>query len=259
LQLFLFMPSLTIIIPAKNEEHFLPILLASLHKQTLQPTEIIVADAGSTDRTRAIARSFGVQIIKGGMPGFARNAGARSAQGEILFFFDADVWLPDEHFLEYAMQEFTERHLDIATADVQLEEGKKYDKMTHALYNKYVRLLGDIHPHAPGFCIMVRKSLHERISGFDESITFCEDHDYAARAAKKGSFGFLDSVRIAVTVRRQERDGRLNVLLKYILAEVHLFLLGPIRHNRFHYSFGHPPKEPVQPKKAGVKKNSEEI
>lgn len=253
------MPSLTVIIPAKNEEHFLPILLTSLRKQSLQPIEIIVADAGSTDSTRVIAQSFGAKVIQGGMPGVARNAGARVAQGEILFFLDADVWLPDEHFLKYAMHEFTERHLDIATADVQLEEGRKYDKMTHALYNKYVRLLGDAHPHAPGFCIIVRKSLHERIAGFDESITFCEDHDYAARAAKKGSFGFLDSVRIAVTVRRQERDGRLNMLLKYILAEVHLFLLGPIRHNRFHYSFGYTPKEPMQSKKEDVKKNSEEI
>ena len=118
-------------------------------------------------------------------------------------------------------------------------EGGVYDRLTHEMYNKYARLLGDRHPHAPGFCIFVRKAIHDAIGGFDESVVFCEDHDYARRATQKGSFGFLNGIKIAVTARRQERDGRVNMAIKYLLAEMHLMVLGPIRHDKFNYGFGY--------------------
>lgn len=232
----------SIIIPAKNERDFLPELLSSIKQQTLQPYEILVADAGSTDGTQEIARSFGARVISGGLPGPGRNRGASAAIGEILLFLDADVTLPQKDFLEHALREFTERKLALATADVLLTEGTCYDKITHALYNAYVRLWGSAHPHAPGFCIMVRKEMHDAIGGFDETVTFCEDHDYAHRAAQRGSFGFLNSVRIGVTTRRQERDGRFSMGVKYLLAEMHILFIGPIRHDRFKYGFGYDEK-----------------
>ena len=81
--------------------------------------------------------------------------------------------------------------------------------------------------------------LFEKIGGFDESVTFCEDHEYAMRAAKEGSFGILHSTKIPVSIRRMDRDGRLNIAVKYLLAETHLFTLGPIRHDKFNDTFGH--------------------
>ena len=83
----------SIVVPTKNEEAYLPILLASLRGQTFQDFEIIVADAHSTDRTREIALQAGAKVVDGGMPGPGRNRGAAVAQGEIIFFFDADVIL----------------------------------------------------------------------------------------------------------------------------------------------------------------------
>ena len=109
---------LTIVIPTKNEEEFLPKLLDSIRKQTLQPAEIIVADAGSTDRTREIAKAYGAKIIEGGMPGPGRNRGAVNAKTEFLLFLDADVELRDPEFLEKAIGEMKERKLDLATCDV---------------------------------------------------------------------------------------------------------------------------------------------
>lgn len=234
------MQTISIVIPTKNEEDFLPLLLTSLRNQTLQPQQIIVADAHSTDHTRAIAQEAGAVVVDGGMPGPGRNLGARHATSDVILFLDADVTLPQADFLEKAVEEFSRRHLDIATTDVSLPDGKGYDKVTHELYNKYARLLGSALPHAPGFCIFVTRVMHERIGGFDETVQFCEDHDYAHRASKLGSFGFLDSVKIAVTTRRQERDGRVNMAVKYLLAELHLLLFGPIRHDKFRYGFGYP-------------------
>ena len=237
---------LTIVIPTLNEEELLATLLESIKNQTLQPAELIVADAGSTDKTREIALSFGATVIDGGPVSLARNRGVQHASTNLILFLDADVNLLDEAFLEKALKEMKERGLSIATCDVFPLSQKKIDHVLHAIYNKYARAWGALFPHAPGFCLFVEKSLHEQIHGFDESITFCEDHDYARRAARHGRFGILKRTKIPVSVRRMSRDGRANIAIKFMLAELHLALIGPIRHNRFRYTFGHNKKEKEQ-------------
>lgn len=232
---------LTIVIPTKNEENYLPRLLESIKRQTLQPSEIIVADAHSTDRTREIVRAHGAKVVDGGMISFGRNAGARVAQTDFILFLDADVELRDPEFLEKAIGEMLERKLDLATCDVFPLSDQYIDHFLHKAYNTYARAWGSLYPHAPGFCMLTRRDLHEKIGGFDEKVTFCEDHDYARRAKPHGRFGFLTSTKIPVSIRRLDRDGRMKIAIKYLLAELHLALLGPIRHNRFHYTFGHLP------------------
>lgn len=229
---------LTVVIPTKNEEQTLPALLFSLRAQTLQPTEVIVADACSTDRTREIAASFGARVVDGGLPGPGRNRGAEAARTDLVLFLDADVQLDDPQFLERAVGEMIERELDLATCDVQPLSSTVRDRVMHRAYNAYVRAVRPLMAHAPGFCMLVRRSLHNEIGGFDETVTFCEDHDYARRAARHGRFGFL-SLSIPVSVRRLDRDGRMQIAVKFALAELHLATLGPIRHEWFNYSFGH--------------------
>lgn len=230
---------LSIVIPTKNEEHWLPELLGSIKAQTLQPLEVIVADANSTDRTAQIAREFGARVVEGGPVAVGRNSGARAAKGSLIFFLDADVLLQDPKFLEKAVGEMLERKLDLATCDVEPLSDSRVDQSLHKTYNAYVHACGSGMPHAPGFCMLVRREAHLAIGGFDESVVFCEDHDYASRLVKVGSFGFLHGVKIPVSIRRLKRDGRLNIVIKYILAELHLLFLGPIRHNKFHYTFEH--------------------
>ena len=230
-------------IPTKNEEDYLPDVLASIKNQTLQPDEIIIADDASTDKTRKIAKDAGARIVKGGMPGAARNHGAKVATGDLILFLDADVELRDKTFLKEIVKEFVKRRLDIAAPDVVPIDGNKFDKFAHEVYNAYVRLIGRLRAHAPGFCILVKKSIHNQIKGFDETIIFAEDHDYANRAKKIGRFGFLSkTVPIHVSTRRMVRDGRLRMVLTYLLAEVHIWVFGPIRHNAFRYTFGHDKK-----------------
>lgn len=230
---------LTIVIPTKNEALYLPKLLDSIKSQTLLPLEIIVADAHSTDQTIRLAEQAGCRVVLGGMPGVGRNRGAKVAHGELLLFLDADVVLANPHFLEQAIQEFEKRGLDFATCDVKPLSQKLFDRLMHQLYNLYVRAFVNIHPHAPGFCIFARRAKHQQMNGFDETITFCEDHDYVLRGSRIGTFGILCSVKIPVSVRRLERDGRLLTALKYILAEFYILLFGPIRNNFFNYTFGH--------------------
>ncbi len=236
------MPTLSIIIPTKNEEDYLPNLLKTIRGQSTQPLEIIVADAGSTDTTCLIAESFGCKIVDGGLPGPGRNRGAENASGEYLLFLDADVELQDTEFIASTVNEMKKRNLDFATCDVLPLSERKIDLWSHEFYNQYCRLLSKIHPHAPGFCLFAKREAHQAIHGFDETVLFCEDHDYAVRGAKIGSFGILKSAKIPVSVRRLDRDGRLGIAVKYALAEAHIMTLGPIRSDLFNYTFGHTKK-----------------
>jgi len=230
---------ISIVIPTKNEELHLPKLLASIRLQTVQPHEIIVADAKSTDRTREIAESYGAIVVDGGMPSVGRNIGARCATGEMILFLDADVELRDPTFLEKSIAEFKERGLGLATCDVFPLSDAYIDHFMHKAYNKYARAWGSLFPHAPGFCMLVKRDSHNKLGGFDESVVFCEDHDYARRFKKVGRFGFLRSTKIPVSIRRLDRDGRMNIAIKYLLAELHIAFVGPIRSNKFNYTFGH--------------------
>jgi 4,4'-diaponeurosporenoate glycosyltransferase len=94
---------ISIIIPARNEEHNLPVLLRSIHAQAVRPLEVIVVDDGSTDRTAAVAREWGATVIASqplpeGWRGktWACHQGAQAARGELLLCLDADTWFePD--------------------------------------------------------------------------------------------------------------------------------------------------------------------
>lgn len=93
----------SVIIPARNEEANLTVLLTSLSAQRIPPREVLVVDDGSTDGTADAAAAFGARVIRAGPlpPGWQGKAwachqGARQATGGRLLFLDADVRLaPD--------------------------------------------------------------------------------------------------------------------------------------------------------------------
>src|SRR3989338_6990801 len=120
---------LSIIIPAYNEETYLPKLLDCIKKQTYRDYEVIVADANSKDRTRAIAKKYGCKIVRSGsLPGIGRNNGAKAAKGDILVFLDADVLLDDD-FLESAIKEFEKRKLGCASVKIVPQGNKMIDRI----------------------------------------------------------------------------------------------------------------------------------
>lgn len=86
------MPSaatLSVIIAALDEERFLPRTLVALASETID--QIIVADGGSTDRTREIAAGHGATVVRSAPGrGLQMNAGAQAAGGDLLLFLHAD-------------------------------------------------------------------------------------------------------------------------------------------------------------------------
>ena len=87
---------LSFVIPAYNEEKYLPATLRALFTSAGavgEPFEVIVVDDASTDRTTAVAQAGGARVISANNRQIAatRNAGARAARGGVLFFVDADT------------------------------------------------------------------------------------------------------------------------------------------------------------------------
>lgn len=228
----------SIIIPTRNEEKYLPILLESIKKQTQPPSEIIVADADSDDKTREIAKSYGCKIVNGGKhPGIGRNNGAKVANGQILIFFDADVILPED-FLEKALSEFEVRKLDVACCFARPNSKKWVDHIGAFLNNAYYFLTERILMNGVGFCMFARRQIHEKIGGFDETILIAEDQDYAVRASKIGKYRFLRSIKINVSMRRFEKEGRLIMTLRYLQIYIFTTFFGKIRKPIVSYKFG---------------------
>jgi len=231
---------ISVIIPALNEEKYIGKLLKSILEQEQDDIEIIVADAGSQDATKKIARQYGCRIVKGGLPSIGRNAGAQVAKGDLLIFADADIIFPKD-FLRKGLSEFAQRKLGVASVMLNLE-GRSYQMQMDIFYNIPIFLLEKILPHG-AMTIIVARKVFDKIGGFDESVRIAEDLYFVRQAAKHTRYGLLHSVRIITTPRRYLKDGLLSTYIKFILVEFYMFFLGPVRSDIFKYRFDHYHKE----------------
>lgn len=98
--------SVTIIIPARNEEYRIRPLLESIARQQNVIYEVLVVDDGSTDRTKAVAQSFGATVLSNDLleegwigKSAACWTGAQTATHNLLLFMDADTVFTHSHSL----------------------------------------------------------------------------------------------------------------------------------------------------------------
>jgi glycosyltransferase involved in cell wall biosynthesis len=96
---------ISFIVPAHNEEFELSSTLAAIHVAAAdaeQPYEIIVVDDASTDATAEIAVQAGAKVLRINRRQIAaaQNAGGRAAQGDYLFFVDADTRINRAHVID---------------------------------------------------------------------------------------------------------------------------------------------------------------
>jgi glycosyltransferase involved in cell wall biosynthesis len=231
------MATLSVIIPTLNEAIHLPILLRALEVQTRRPDEVIVADAGSTDGTVEAALRQGATVVPGGMPGPGRNAGARVATGDLILFLDADV-VPPPDFVEKLVVEFEQSGCVVATTLMEPLSDNLGERILVEAGNIYLQVIQPFSPQAPGFCIIVRHTIHETIGGFDEAAVLAEDFDYVQRASKHGEFGVLTTVRIPFSLRRVEEDGFFQVAFKYVWCEMYALAGKTVYSVPFEYKFG---------------------
>jgi len=230
---------LSIIIPTLNEEKNIKALLSAIKKGGFDDYEVIVADAGSTDKTVEIAREYNCIITKGGLPARGRNNGAKVAKGEILFFLDADLKFAPKNFLKLSVNYFIKNDLTVASFQILPQRNNVYlNPFTLNLFYNYPQIvLKKLFPMG-AMGIMVKKDVFEKVKGFDESITLAEDHYFVQQAEKLGKFDIIKGVTLYMPLRRFEKDGYFTTAFKYLVCA---FNMGVMRkpERKIKYDFGH--------------------
>jgi dolichol-phosphate hexosyltransferase len=105
---------ITVIMPCLNEEQAIELLL---QKMPGYVDETIVVDNGSTDRTSAVARSWGAKVIREDLRGYGRayKTGFASATGDIIVTLDGDHSYPPDA-ISYLLEAFLHLEVDFLNA-----------------------------------------------------------------------------------------------------------------------------------------------
>jgi cellulose synthase/poly-beta-1,6-N-acetylglucosamine synthase-like glycosyltransferase len=182
---------ISVVVAAYNEEKTLGLCLDSLLAQTAprESYEIIVADDGSTDKTRQVAESRGVQLVT--QPnhgaGAARNLGARCARGDIVLFIDADC-VPDARCVEAMAAAFADPVLAGASGEKKTRQRNFWARLIQIEYDyKYDRLAA--HPtidFVDSSTAGYRRDIFLTNGGFDPTLKEAEDVDLSFRLAERG-------------------------------------------------------------------------
>jgi glycosyltransferase involved in cell wall biosynthesis len=167
----------SVIIPAYNEEQFLPRLLKSVevaranYSGGRDQIEVIVADNDSTDSTATVAAAHGARVVHVTKRRIAaaRNGGGRAANGEVLCFIDADSAVHPQTFdaIDAAMK--TGRYVWGVTG-AKLERKSFALGVTYCLFMPMVWLTGI--DTGLSFC---RREDFEAVGGYDETRLYAED------------------------------------------------------------------------------------
>ena len=181
---------ISVVITVRNEEGTIEDLLKSLLAQTLRPTDIVIADGGSTDRTPDLIRQWitsGAPIRLVSCPGAniaaGRNRAVEAASGDAIACTDAGVRL-DPHWLERIVAPFRDG-VDVSMGFFVADPRNTFERALGAT------TLPDVDEIDPDRFIPSSRSIAytrhawETVGGYPEWLDYCEDvvFDLALRKA----------------------------------------------------------------------------
>jgi glycosyltransferase involved in cell wall biosynthesis len=183
--------SVSIIIPALNEEKMIGRCLESLTRLTFARNrfEVLVVDNGSRDRTLAIADSFkdrlNLKVLQqaGVRISALRNLGARAAAGDIVAFLDADCLAPAD-WLDRIFALAATHGVGVLGAHYLLPKDSSWVGRTWHRYQEAPKS-GEV-SHIPAGDLIMRREAFLKLGGFDETIQTNEDYELCERARKAG-------------------------------------------------------------------------
>jgi peptidoglycan/xylan/chitin deacetylase (PgdA/CDA1 family)/GT2 family glycosyltransferase len=215
------LPFVSVVIPAYNEENYLPTCLESIVKQDYAGEyEIIVVDNASTDDTAQIAHDWGAKVIYEGKrsPARARQKGAEVATGEIIAFIDADTQAPTCWLSAFVSRFVRKPEMVAISGPYAYCDAGRFSKITSyignflnivtdQLFRKVFRKGGAIW----GCNFAVRRSAFWAVGGFDTSIKFYgEEYELSLRLRKAGKGSIMPRLFVLTSARRLKRIGVVN-------------------------------------------------
>ena len=209
--------NLSVIIPAFNEERYLPATLAALRAASAgMPGELIVVDNQSSDATRDIAARHGAVVVSESVHniGKVKNTGAGAAAGDILVFIDADTLVPPTLLARIAEVMARENCLGGAVAVAYTEFRRPWMKW----YLKGWGFWGSVFNMKQGAAQFCRKDAFRQVGGYDETIYMGEDIEFYWRLSKHarrvhGSLHFIQAPKVLSSSRRFDAMSVWRVLL----------------------------------------------
>ena len=205
---------ITVIVPAFNEEAYLPSTLDSIQSASTYlrarsevDVEIVVVDNNSDDGTVAVARDMGATVVHEPEQGVARarNTGARHAEGDVLVFVDADVIVPPE-----LLHEIHATMSDPACVGGAVDVDYRPKRISMRLYLRAWRILARLTGMAQGATQFCRRDVFERVGGYDEGAWIGEDVDFYwglrkfAKASNR-TVRFIRHTRVRPSSRRFDK------------------------------------------------------
>lgn len=237
---------ISVVIPAYNEEEFLPLCLSSLSKQSFpkEDYEILVVDNNSTDQTPILAKKYRARVVfepKRGIA-YARQKGAEEAQGEIIVGIDADCTVPAD-FLKKIDRKFLDKHIVGLCGTVYLEDAPIVIKTGARILSLYAHAKSRLFNKTPicwALNFSFRRKDFEKVGGYNLDLPMLkagyntqgsDEYDMVEKLARNGGKILFDHNIFLTTSGRRFK----NRLMYWFFVE---YLLGFVINEKFYNRFG---------------------
>ncbi len=212
--------TVSIIIPAYNEQNFLPDCLDSVLDQTVDPAvlEVIVIDNASTDQTALAAKNKGVRVVVEPQKGYvhAVRKGVEVSQGVIMAFTDADCRVPT-NWITKILENFGDE------ADILAVGGKLAFYDLNPILDQITRIILSRTATLPGGNMAVRRAALDRMGGIDPHVNLSLDYWITIQLRQIGKVKIDKSLVVMTSGRRF--TGAFASQMKYPVNVISLQLL----------------------------------
>jgi peptidoglycan/xylan/chitin deacetylase (PgdA/CDA1 family) len=199
---------ISVVIPALNEERFLPECLESLTKQDYKGEyEIIVVDNGSTDNTANIARNFGAKVVscseKKGVS-YVRQVGADAACGDIIAQADADTVYPRDWLIKIAGHFSSHPETVAISGRFIYRDPPSWAKFEYFLRDCANRLAAALFGRpflVSGATLAFRRRAFLNVDGYRNSSYSPDQYDISSRLCKMGKVFYDRDLRVSTSSR----------------------------------------------------------